>query len=71
VVNEFSVEVLNAPFNFAFILRVRWMSKMSLNTMSTAPVLPLLFELRAMIRREKHCMPAILVKVQPSILFIE
>ena len=50
-INEFSVEVLDASFNFAFVLRVRRMSKMRLNAMLTAPVFPLLLKLRSMIRQ--------------------
>jgi hypothetical protein len=45
MVNELAVQVLNAPFHLAFILRVRRMSKMSLNTVPNAPFPPLLFEL--------------------------
>jgi hypothetical protein len=37
-INEFSIEVLDASFNFALVLRVRWMSKLSLNAILTAPV---------------------------------
>ena len=45
VINELSVQVLNAPLNLAFILRIRRMRKMRFNVMLTAPVLPLLLEL--------------------------
>ena len=51
MVDEFSIEILDAAFNLALILRVRRMSKMSLNTMQAAPALPLLLKLRPMIRK--------------------
>jgi len=37
-INEFSIEVLDAPFNFALVLSIRWMSKLSLNAMFTAAI---------------------------------
>src|SRR3990172_1872865 len=49
-INEFSIEVLDASFNLALVLRIRRMSKLSLNTMLTTPVLQLILKLRAMIR---------------------
>jgi hypothetical protein len=45
VINELSVKVLNAPLDFAFVLRIRRMSKMRFNMMPTAPVFPLLLKL--------------------------
>jgi hypothetical protein len=50
-INEFSIEVLDAPLNLALVLRIRRMSKLSLDPMLTAPVLPLLLKLAAMIRK--------------------
>ena len=38
MINELSVQVLNASFHLALVLRIRRMSKMRLNTMLTAPV---------------------------------
>jgi hypothetical protein len=32
MINKLPVQVLDTPLNFAFILRVRWMSKMSFKT---------------------------------------
>ena len=51
MINELSVQVLNATLNFALILRVRRMSKESLNTMETAPLPPLIPKLWPMIRQ--------------------
>jgi hypothetical protein len=48
-INEFSIKILDASFNFALVLRVGRMRKMRLNTMLTAPVFPLLFKLRSTI----------------------
>ncbi|MGD0203893.1 MAG: hypothetical protein ABSC20_08335 [Candidatus Bathyarchaeia archaeon] len=42
MINKLAVQVLDAPLDFAFILRVRWMSKMRFNSMNTAPTLPLI-----------------------------
>src|SRR4030067_2183708 len=50
-IDELSIQVLNAPFNLALVLRIRRMSKMRVNAMLTAPVLPLFFKLRPMIRQ--------------------
>src|SRR3989337_3964274 len=61
-INEFSIEVLNAPFNLALVLRIRRMSKLSLNTMLTAPVFPLLLKLRAMIRQKSLRKPLLLLQ---------
>ena len=35
MINELSVKVLNTPLNFALILRIRRMSKLSFNAMFT------------------------------------
>ena len=49
LIDELSVEVLDTTFNLALVLRVRRMSKLSIDPMSPAPVLPLLLKLRPMI----------------------
>jgi hypothetical protein len=59
-INEFSIEVLDASFNFALVLWVRRMRKMRLNTMLTAPVFPLLLKLRFMIRQNSLRKPLLL-----------
>lgn len=61
-INEFSVEVLDASFNFALVLRIRWMSKLSLSAMLTAPVFPLLFKLRSMVRQNSLRKPLLLLQ---------
>jgi len=49
LIDELSVEVSDATFNLALILRIRRMSKLCINPVSTAPVLPLLLKLLPMI----------------------
>jgi hypothetical protein len=49
VIDELPVEVLDAPLNLALVLRIRRMRKINLNTALTAPFLPLLLELAAVI----------------------
>ena len=51
MINELSVQVLDAPFNLTFIPRVRWMSKMSFNMVLTTLVFPLISKLWSMIRK--------------------
>jgi hypothetical protein len=51
VVNEFPVQVLYAPFNFAFVLRMGRMGKMGFDGVLPAPPLPFLLELIAVIRQ--------------------
>jgi len=62
MINELSVKVLNAPFNLAFVLRIRRMSKMRLNTMLSAPSLPLFFELGTMVRKNGLRKPVLLLQ---------
>ena len=62
MINEFSVKVLNAPFNFAFVLRIRRMSKMRLNVMLTAPSFPLFFKLRSTVRKNSLRKPILLLQ---------
>jgi hypothetical protein len=51
MVNKLVVQVLNTPFNLAFVLRIRWMRKMSFNTVFLAPLFPVFLELRTVIRK--------------------
>ena len=52
MINELSVQVLNASFDLALVLRIRRMRKMSLNTVPTAPVLPLPLELATVVGKD-------------------
>ncbi len=49
MVNEFPVEVLDAPFDLAFVLRVRGIRKMNLDMTAPAPLFPLISGLPSMI----------------------
>jgi hypothetical protein len=60
MVNELAVQVMNAPFHLALVLRIRRMSKMSLNTVPNAPFLPLLLELATVIRKYSLRKPLLL-----------
>jgi hypothetical protein len=51
VINELPVQVLEAPLNLALVLKIRRTRRISLNTTLTAPFLPLLVELAAVIRK--------------------
>ena len=51
VIDELPVEVLEASLDLALVLQIRRTRKMSLNTTLTAPSLPLLLELAAVIRK--------------------
>jgi len=62
MINELSVKILNTPFNLAFVLRIRRMSKMRLNAMQTAPSLPLLLKLRSMVRKNSLRKPLLLLQ---------
>jgi hypothetical protein len=62
MINKLSVEVLNAPLNLAFVLRIRRMRKMRHNTMQNAPALPLLLKLRSMIRQNTLRKPLLLLQ---------
>jgi len=62
MINELSVKVLNTPFNLAFVLRIRRMSKMRLNAMLTAPSLPLFFKLGTMVRKNSLRKPILLLQ---------
>jgi len=62
MINELSVKILNAPFNLALVLRIRRMSKICLNTMQTAPSLPLFLKLRSMIRQNSLRKPVLLLQ---------
>lgn len=62
MINELPVKVLNTPFNLAFVLRIRRMSKMRLNAMLTAPSLPLLFKLLSMVEKNSFRTPILLLQ---------
>jgi hypothetical protein len=62
VIDELSIQVLNAPLNLALVLRIRRMRKMSFNAMQTAPFLPFLLELRSMIRENRLRKPLLLLQ---------
>jgi hypothetical protein len=62
MINKLAVQILDAPLNLALILRVRRMRKMRFNMMHTAPRLPLLFELAAMIRKYSLRKPLLLLQ---------
>ena len=49
MINKLTIQVLDAPLNLAFVLRIRRMRKMRFNTVLTTPALPLLLKLAAMI----------------------
>jgi hypothetical protein len=51
VIDELPVEVLDASLDLALVLRMRRTRKINLNTTLTAPFLPLLLELPAVIRK--------------------
>jgi hypothetical protein len=49
--DELPVEVLDASLDLTLVLRMRRTRKINLNTTLTAPLLPLLLELAAVIRK--------------------
>ena len=49
MVDELSVQVLYASFNFALVLRIGWMGEVRFDAVLFAPPLPFLLELFPMI----------------------
>jgi hypothetical protein len=54
VIDELPVEVLDASLDLTLVLRIRRTRKINLNTTLTAPLLPLLLELAAVIRKNSQ-----------------
>src|SRR3990170_4869549 len=68
MVNKLSIQVLDAPFNFALVLRIGRMRKMRLSTMPFTPSLPFFFELWTKIRQYRLRMTFLLFQQRSDFL---